>query len=60
MDKIYLKANCSHFTAEYPSSSKKTKNWDKIVHEVEEEEKNEKPEGDAALNKFILDLRQVL
>lgn len=34
----------------YPSSSKKTKDWDKLVQKVKEEEKEEKPEGDAALN----------
>ncbi|KAM3935164.1 protein SGT1 homolog [Leptodactylus fuscus] len=43
-----------HFTQEsmqkYPSSSHYTKNWDKLVGEIKEEEKNEKLEGDAALN----------
>ncbi|XP_069826684.1 protein SGT1 homolog [Dendropsophus ebraccatus] len=43
-----------HFTPEsmhkYPSSSHYTKNWDKLVVEIKEEEKNEKLEGDAALN----------
>ncbi|XP_073436441.1 protein SGT1 homolog isoform X3 [Dendrobates tinctorius] len=43
-----------HFTAEamhkYPSSSHYTKNWDKLVGEIKEEEKNENLEGDAALN----------
>ncbi len=37
----------------YPSSSHYTRNWDKLVAEVKEEEKNEKPEGDAALNKLF-------
>lgn len=37
---------------EYPTSSKKPKNWDKIVADVAEEEKDEKLEGDAALNKY--------
>ncbi|CAH2223988.1 SGT1 homolog [Pelobates cultripes] len=46
-----------HFTADslhkYPSSSHYTKNWDKLVVEIKEEEKNEKVEGDAALNKLF-------
>jgi len=37
----------------YPSSSHYTRDWDKLVAEVKEEEKNEKPEGDAALNKLF-------
>lgn len=37
----------------YPSSSKKPKNWDKIVADVVNEEKDEKLEGDAALNKLF-------
>ncbi|KAJ6661689.1 hypothetical protein lerEdw1_013211 [Lerista edwardsae] len=37
----------------YPSSSHYTKNWDKLVVEIKEEEKNEKLEGDAALNKLF-------
>lgn len=41
------------FQAEYPTSSKKATNWDKIVNEIENEEKNEQLEGDAALNKYI-------
>ncbi|XP_073520035.1 protein SGT1 homolog isoform X3 [Phyllobates terribilis] len=34
----------------YPSSSHYTKNWDKLVGEIKEEEKSENLEGDAALN----------
>ena len=37
----------------YPSSSHYTRNWDKLAAEVKEEEKKEKPEGDAALNKLF-------
>lgn len=37
----------------YPSSSHYTRNWDKLVAEVKREEKEEKPEGDAALNKLF-------
>lgn len=38
----------------YPSSSKKTKDWDKLAKEVDAEE--EKLEGDAALNKLFRDV----
>uniref|UniRef100_A0ACB8FJT2 Suppressor of G2 allele of SKP1 n=1 Tax=Sphaerodactylus townsendi TaxID=933632 RepID=A0ACB8FJT2_9SAUR len=37
----------------YPSSSHYTRNWDKLVGEIKEEEKSEKLEGDAALNKLF-------
>jgi hypothetical protein len=37
----------------YPSSSHYTRNWDKLGGEIKEEEKNEKLEGDAALNKLF-------
>lgn len=40
-------------THKYPSSSHYTRNWDKLVAEVKAEEKEEKPEGDAALNKLF-------
>ncbi|ETE57923.1 hypothetical protein L345_16358, partial [Ophiophagus hannah] len=43
----------SNPTHDYPSSSHYTKNWDKLVVEIKEEEKNEKLEGDAALNKLF-------
>ncbi|XP_056620292.1 protein SGT1 homolog isoform X2 [Triplophysa dalaica] len=43
-----------HFTPnQYPSSSHYTRNWDKVVGEIKEEEKNENLEGDAALNKLF-------
>lgn len=35
---------------QYPSSSHYTRNWDKLAQEVAEEEKEEKKEGDGALN----------
>ncbi|XP_023690539.1 protein SGT1 homolog isoform X1 [Paramormyrops kingsleyae] len=38
---------------QYPSSSHYTRNWDKLVVDIKEEEKNEKLEGDAALNKLF-------
>lgn len=44
-------------TSGYPSSSKKgNKDWDKIEAEVKKEEKDEKLEGDAALNKLFRDI----
>lgn len=38
---------------QYPSSSHYTRNWDKLVGEIKEEEKKENLEGDAALNKLF-------
>lgn len=53
-------AAVKHFTPEggddihkYPTSSHITRNWDKMVNDIKEEEKNEKLEGDAALNKLF-------
>ncbi|KAK0045984.1 suppressor of G2 allele of SKP1 [Biomphalaria pfeifferi] len=37
----------------YPSSSLSHRDWDKIAQQVTEEEKDEKLEGDAALNQFF-------
>jgi len=37
----------------YPSSAHYTRNWDKLVSEIKEEEENEKPEGEAALNSLF-------
>ncbi|CAF1223988.1 unnamed protein product [Rotaria magnacalcarata] len=37
----------------YPSSSKKPKDWDKLEVEIKKEEKEEKLEGDAALNQLF-------
>ncbi len=37
----------------YPSSSHYTRDWDKVVANVKKEEKDEKVEGDAALNKLF-------
>ncbi|CAF0755407.1 unnamed protein product [Adineta ricciae] len=37
----------------YPSSSKKAVDWNKLEVEITKEEKEEKPEGDAALNKLF-------
>lgn len=41
----------------YPSS-KPTKDWDKLEAQVKKEEKDEKLDGDAALNKFFRDIYQ--
>ena len=37
----------------YPSSSHYTRNWDKLVNEIKKEEKEEKPEGNEAINKLL-------
>ena len=50
---IYSICLCSLDPLKYPSSSHYTKNWDKLAQEVGEEEKNEKKEGDAALNSLF-------
>ncbi|KAM9454326.1 protein SGT1 homolog isoform 2-T2 [Clarias gariepinus] len=51
--------NVKHFSPspnQYPSSSHYTRNWDKLVVDIKEEEKNEKLEGDAALNKLFQEI----
>lgn len=42
----------------YPSSSHYTRDWDKLVADVKQEEKDEKPEGDAALNQLFQQIYQ--
>lgn len=37
----------------YPTSNKSKRNWQQIDREIEEELKNEKPDGDQALNKLF-------
>ncbi|KAJ8011727.1 hypothetical protein DPEC_G00061240 [Dallia pectoralis] len=49
-----LEPSAKHFTPQqYPSSSSSSRNWDKVVVDISEEEKKEKLEGDAALNKLF-------
>ena len=43
-------ANVTH---KYPSSSHHTRDWDKLVAQMKADEKNEKLEGDAALNQLF-------
>ncbi len=38
---------------QYPSSSAKYHDWDKLAKNIETEEKSEKKEGDAALNELF-------
>ncbi|KAE9606550.1 putative SGS domain, HSP20-like chaperone, tetratricopeptide-like helical domain-containing protein [Lupinus albus] len=42
----------------YPSSKPRTRDWDKLEAEVKKEEKEEKLDGDAALNKLFRDIYQ--
>ncbi|GAV76136.1 TPR_1 domain-containing protein/CS domain-containing protein/SGS domain-containing protein/TPR_11 domain-containing protein [Cephalotus follicularis] len=42
----------------YPSSKSKTRDWDKLEAQVKKEEKEEKLEGDAGLNKLFRDIFQ--
>ncbi|KAJ8666863.1 hypothetical protein QAD02_008525 [Eretmocerus hayati] len=42
-----------HQPPKYPSSSKKSKDWDKVEKEIEKEEADEKPEGEAAVNQLF-------
>uniref|UniRef100_A0A668VGE8 SGT1 homolog, MIS12 kinetochore complex assembly cochaperone n=1 Tax=Oreochromis aureus TaxID=47969 RepID=A0A668VGE8_OREAU len=47
-------SSVKHFNPnQYPTSSHYTRKWDKLVVEINEEEKNEQVEGDAALNKLF-------
>ncbi|XP_048835908.1 protein SGT1 homolog [Brienomyrus brachyistius] len=47
-------ANGKPFTPnQYPSSSLYSRNWDKLVGDIKEEEKNEKLERDTALSKLF-------
>ncbi|XP_046383295.1 protein SGT1 homolog [Ischnura elegans] len=45
-----LNAPSSSGPPKYPSSSLKTRDWDKLVGQISKEEEEEKPDGDAALN----------
>uniref|UniRef100_A0A3Q3XI68 Uncharacterized protein n=1 Tax=Mola mola TaxID=94237 RepID=A0A3Q3XI68_MOLML len=47
-------SNIKHFNPnQYPSSSHYAHKWDKMLVDINEEEKNEKLEGDAALNQLF-------
>lgn len=37
----------------YPSSCKKVKDWDKVGKEIEKQEAQEEPEGEAAVNALL-------
>lgn len=45
-----------HNPQKFPSSSKKTRDWGKLEAEIVKEEQDEKPEGDAAVNKFFKEI----
>lgn len=53
---VALDPGCQRPT--YPSSKPKMVDWDKLEAEVKKEEKEEKLDGDAALNKFFRDIYQ--
>jgi suppressor of G2 allele of SKP1 len=53
--KIHLQAAESAQRPSYPSSKSK-KDWDKLEAEVKKQEKDEKLDGDAALNKFFREI----
>ncbi|XP_019733549.1 protein SGT1 homolog [Hippocampus comes] len=47
-------SNIKHFNPnQCPTSSQRSQKWDKMVVDIKEEEKNEKLEGDAALNQLF-------
>ncbi|OMO59166.1 Tetratricopeptide TPR-1 [Corchorus capsularis] len=55
------RVNLPSVTAErpvYPSSKPKRVDWDKLEAQVKKEEKDEKLDGDAAVNKFFRDIYQ--
>ncbi|KAK4489597.1 hypothetical protein RD792_005409 [Penstemon davidsonii] len=55
---VSQKANVSSANSKptYPSSKPKRVDWDKLEAQVKKEEKEEKLDGDAALNKFFRDI----
>ncbi|EEF49035.1 chaperone binding protein, putative [Ricinus communis] len=59
---VLQRANVSSGTGShrpsYPSSKPKRTDWDRLEAEVKKEEKDEKLDGDAALNKFFRDIYQ--
>ncbi|KAK3011392.1 hypothetical protein RJ639_011038, partial [Escallonia herrerae] len=54
--KLNALAGVSSQRPAYPSSKPKGTNWDKLEAQVKEEEKGEKLDGDAALNKMFGDI----
>ncbi|KAL1222609.1 SGT1-like protein A [Cardamine amara subsp. amara] len=57
---VLPKPNVSSEVSQRPAypSSKKVKDWDKLEAEMKKQEKDEKLDGDAALNKFFRDIYQ--
>ncbi|CAH2078165.1 unnamed protein product [Thlaspi arvense] len=57
---VLPKPNVSSEVSQRPAypSSKKVKDWDKLEAEMKKQEKDEKLEGDAALNKFFREIYQ--
>ena len=51
---VKMNSSCTgDATSKYPSSAHYTRDWDKLVADIKEEEKNEKPEGEEALNQLF-------
>ena len=53
---LYHTLGTTTSVTKYPSSSHHARNWDKLVTDINKEEKEEKPEGDTALNKLFQDI----
>eukprot|EP00244_Chara_vulgaris_P004255 TRINITY_DN1834_c0_g1_i3.p1 TRINITY_DN1834_c0_g1~~TRINITY_DN1834_c0_g1_i3.p1 ORF type:complete len:363 (+),score=69.02 TRINITY_DN1834_c0_g1_i3:226-1314(+) len=49
-------SNAAKPVPKYPSSSRRTHDWDKMVVDIKKQEKDEKLDGDAALNKLFQDI----
>ncbi|KAK6925886.1 Tetratricopeptide repeat [Dillenia turbinata] len=56
LQKISVPSGAGSQRPTYPSSKPRRVDWDKLEAEVKKEEKDEKLDGDAALNKFFCDI----
>lgn len=58
LQRVNVSSGTGSHRPSYPSSKPKAVDWDKLEAEVKKEEKDEKLDGDAALNKFFRDIYQ--